>query len=102
MSRSLMQRISIVIALAVVLALGLAFVPVIASAVAPDPVSTAWKHSRDAGSYAFTSDVQIVTTPSGSVINAGRRGRSDTLHLEGATNMREQTLAADVVVRWRG
>src|SRR5689334_16320897 len=99
MSRSLMQRVSLTIALAVVLALGLAFVPLIASAVSPDPVVSAWKRGREAGTYRFTSDVQIVTSPSGSVSNVGRRGRSDTLHLEGSTNMRERSLEMQL---WSG
>src|SRR6188768_1825960 len=99
MSRSLTQRVSLALALAAVLALGLAFAPLIASAVSPDPVVAAWNRGREAGAYRFTSEVQIVTTPSGAVTNVGRRGRSDTLHLEGSSNLRDRSLEMQL---WSG
>ena len=97
--RALLQRVSLIITLVVLLVVGLAFVPVITAAVSPDPVSAAWKLGRDTGSYGFTSDVQIVTAFNGSVTNVGRRGRSDTLHMEGKTNLRDNTLAMQL---WMG
>ena len=54
-----------------------------AASAAADPLAAAWARARAAGSYRFTSDVAQTTTPSASVLNAGRTSRTDQLYLEG-------------------
>lgn len=52
-----------------------------------DPFGSAWAAARAAGSYHFRSDIVEVTTPAATVLNAGRTSRTQTLQLEGDTDL---------------
>jgi hypothetical protein len=52
-----------------------------------DPLTAAWDRVQDAGSYHFRSDVQQASTPAATVVNAGRSGSSQSLYLEGDTDV---------------
>ncbi len=56
-----------------------------------DPLAEALALAREAGSYRFTSDITQVTMPTSKVTNVGRSSRTEQLHLEGETNLREQS-----------
>ena len=53
----------------------------------PDAVAAAFERARDAGSYAFTSDVEAVTAPVASALTAGSSSHTDHLHLEGTADL---------------
>ena len=48
-----------------------------------DPLTAAWERAQDAGAYRFSSDVEQITTPTASVLNAGRSSKVDRFYLEG-------------------
>ncbi|MGK0274939.1 MAG: hypothetical protein ACI9N0_001320, partial [Ilumatobacter sp.] len=52
-----------------------------------DPLTAAWDRVQDAGSYHFRSDVVQASTPAATVVNAGRSGSSQSLYLEGDTDV---------------
>ena len=52
-----------------------------------DPLTAAWDRVQDAGSYHFRSDVQQSSAPAATVVNAGRSGSSQSLYLEGDTDV---------------
>ncbi len=52
-----------------------------------DPLTAAWDRVQAAGSYHFSSDVTQTTTPSASVLNAGRRSQTDQIYLEGMADL---------------
>ncbi|MFN8489011.1 MAG: LamG-like jellyroll fold domain-containing protein [Caldilineaceae bacterium] len=57
-----------------------------------DPVTAAWSKARAAGSYHFQSDVTQMTVPVAKVTNVGRTSQTQTLHLEGQTDIRKNQL----------
>ncbi|MEZ4673457.1 MAG: hypothetical protein R2932_04345 [Caldilineaceae bacterium] len=57
-----------------------------------DPVTAAWEKARDAIAYEFSSDVTQVSVPTATVANAGRTSQTHKVHLEGNSNLREQSL----------
>jgi len=63
-----------------------------ASSLNTDPLSAAWAQARTAGAYRFTSDVTQTTTPSASVLNAGRTSRTDQLYLDGHADAATEAL----------
>lgn len=81
-----------VVALVLVLCIGLVALPRAGAAVAPDPVTAAWKQARAAGSYHFQSDIIQVTTPSATLANVGRASRTERLYVEGQNDLRQQKL----------
>ena len=85
--RRLPRLVTTLIALAALLGLAAA-----ACAREPDPLTAALQRARAAGSYRFTSDITQVTAPTSKVTNAGRSGRTDQLHLEGETNLRDESM----------
>ena len=56
-----------------------------------DPLAEALHLAQAAGSYRFSSDITQVTVPTSKVSNVGRSSRTDQLHLEGETNLRDQS-----------
>ncbi len=58
-----------------------------------DPITQAWTHARDAGSYRFTSDVTEVSLPLATLANVGRTGRTQQLYLEGQNDLRGKQMA---------
>lgn len=71
---------------------GLVAGPRLLASVNPNPVMAAWEKARAAGSYHFDSDVIQVTIPTPKVTNVGRSSRTQTLHLSGQTDLRQQSL----------
>src|SRR4051794_2227439 len=61
-----------------------------------DPVTAAWERARAAGSYHFTADLVQVTTPSATIANVGRSSRTETLHLEGQSDLRTSSLETQI------
>ncbi len=59
---------------------------------APRTLSQVWERARQAGSYRFTADIVQTAMPTASVENVGRRSRTDTLHVEGQTNLSDRSL----------
>src|SRR5687768_4332430 len=82
----------VVVMLASIGALGLSAAGSVIDVVQPDPVAAAWRQARTAGSYRFTSDIVQVTIPRSAISNVGRTSQTDQLHLEGHTNLRQQSL----------
>ena len=78
------------------LAIGPGLLPRLVTAASPTPndqaVTAAWEKARAAGSYHFNSDVTQVTVPVANVTNVGRNSRTEQLHLEGQTDLREKRL----------
>jgi hypothetical protein len=54
---------------------------------ASDPLADALNRVQDEGSYHFRSDVVQASTPAATVANAGRSGSSESLYLEGDTDL---------------
>ena len=48
-----------------------------------DPLLAAWDRAQDAGAYQFSSNVEQITTPTASVLNAGRSSKVERFYLEG-------------------
>ncbi len=61
-----------------------------------DPIQTAWQRAKEAGFYKFDGDVTQITVPSGSVVNVGRSGRTEQLHLEGESDLRKSFLQLQI------
>ena len=53
------------------------------SATSTDPLTAAWEHAQAVGAYQFSSDVEQISTPTVSVLNAGRSSKVDRFYLEG-------------------
>ncbi|MFN8487403.1 MAG: LamG-like jellyroll fold domain-containing protein [Caldilineaceae bacterium] len=66
--------------------------PMLANAVQTDPVTAAWEKARAAGSYQFTSDVTQLTIPTAKITNVGRSSRTEQLHLEGQSDLRQRSM----------
>ncbi len=80
----------VLLALAVVAAAGggwAAFARGSVGASGSNAVVAAWNRARAEGSYHFTSDVVQVATPAGSVLNAGRAGQSQRVHVDGVSDV---------------
>src|SRR6476646_6478465 len=77
----------VLLLLALALTIGFALLPSAVSAIAPDPVTAAWRAARARRTYHFNSDVVQSTTPSATVANIGRSSREQRLHLEGQNDL---------------
>lgn len=55
-------------------------------------IGEAWNRARDAGSYRFSADVVQTTTPLPTATNVGWQSKQQKLHLEGHTDLPQQTL----------
>ena len=75
------------------------FGPAASSTTSGDRLAAAWDLAQRAGSYRFTSDVEQTTTPSASILNAGRSSRVDRLHLQGLANVADAAMEFRV---WSG
>jgi hypothetical protein len=80
--------IVLAILLAVVLAIAVLATGMRSSASeSTNPLVAAWDAGRSTGSYHFRSDVVQTTTPSATVANAGRTSESQTLFMEGDSDV---------------
>jgi len=52
-----------------------------------DEVQAAWRRVRESGAYHFTADIRQTTVPRPTLLNVGRQGKQETLHLEGETDL---------------
>ncbi len=59
---------------------------------AADTLKAAWQRARDAGSYQFDGDVTQVTLPTARITNVGRGSKSTQMHVEGQTDVRQNSL----------
>jgi len=59
---------------------------------ASQEVSQVWERARESGSYRFTADIVQTAMPATTVENVGRRSQTDTLHVEGQTNLGDGSL----------
>ena len=66
----------VLLLLALAFTIGFALLPSAVSAIAPDPVTAAWRAARARRTYHFNSDVVQSTTPSATVANIGRSSRA--------------------------
>ena len=63
-----------------------------ASLAAEEQLKAAWQRAREAGSYQFNGDVTQVTLPTARITNVGRGSKSTQMHVEGKTDVRQNTL----------
>ncbi len=66
--------------------------PIVANAVQTDPITAAWQKAQASGSYEFSSDITQMTIPTAKIINVGRTSRSEQLHLEGESDLRQKVM----------
>ena len=57
-----------------------------------DPIRAALQRAHAAGAYQFDGDVSQVTMPTARITNVGRSNRTEEMHIEGKTNVRESAL----------
>ncbi len=55
-------------------------------------VSQAWQRAVELGSYRYTTDVIQTTIPLATVQNMGRSSKQQAIHLEGESNLRDQSM----------
>jgi len=55
-------------------------------------VQNAWQMAHAAGSYQFDGDVTQVTLPTARITNVGRSSKSTQMHIEGKTDVRQNSL----------
>ncbi|RLC61374.1 MAG: hypothetical protein DRI48_10840, partial [Chloroflexi bacterium] len=69
------------------LLLALVWPQVTGTARGSDTVASAWQRAREAGVYRFSADIRQTTVPLPTVRNVGRASKTQTVHLEGETNI---------------
>lgn len=57
-----------------------------------DPLAAAWARAQARGSYRFASDVTQTTVPQATLANIGSTSRAERVYLEGATDLRQETM----------
>jgi len=71
-----------------VMGAGLALVwPLSVAAASSNELLAAWRRARDAGSYRFSADIEQSARPRSSIRNVGRAEGTQSLHLEGETDL---------------
>ena len=55
-------------------------------------VQAAWARARTSGAYHFTADIVQTTIPLTNISNLGRTSKQQSFHLEGSTNLPQQSL----------
>jgi hypothetical protein len=55
-----------------------------------DEVQAAWRRVRESGAYHFSADIRQTTVPRSTISNVGRPSKTETLYLEGETNLPER------------
>lgn len=93
------RRTIVGVALPLVALVLVAVAPALPGGAADDPVAAAWEHAREAGTYAFSSDVTQTATPVASVRNVGRTSRTEHMHLAGHADLDHAAMEFDL---WSG
>ncbi|MFT4837785.1 MAG: hypothetical protein ACI9OB_000234, partial [Nonlabens sp.] len=70
-----------------VIAMGVGLWPAGAQESADDPLAAAWGQATESGSYRFRGDVEQVTSPTATALNAGRTIRTENMRLEGDVDL---------------
>jgi hypothetical protein len=64
--------------------------PSVRAAVRSDGLEEAWQRAQRAGRYEFTATIVQTTTPRAKPSNIGRTSRTDTMQIDGRTNLADQ------------